>query len=143
MNTSNENKHKSAYSGDRPIRGKGKIALEINQELCELDKIYEDYEIISIRKNRFFTWFGKKRQLYRMIIGKDGIGSELELGLRDSERLAYYTNMFYDNTPDKIGLPKVVSFAWTKRETKRGTPYLTLHIKWNNYSDVTCHECGK
>jgi len=128
MSTSNENKHK------RTIRGKDFIVLEINHEPCELDKVYEDYEIVSIRKNRFETdWLGKKIQLYKLIIEKDGIESKLELGSRDSKRLAYSTDKWYHNTPDKIGLPKVVSFAWIERETKRGNTYLTLDILWNYY----------
>ena len=128
MSISNENKDK------RPIKGKDYVFLEINHEPCERDKVYEDYEIISIRKNRFETgWSGEKIQLYKLIIEKDGIESKLELGSRDSKRLAYYTNRYYHNTPDKIDLPKVVSFAWIERETKGGNTYLTLEIFWNYY----------
>ena len=126
MSTSNENKH---Y-----IYGKESgYYLEINHEPCEQDKVYENYEIISIRKNGLGPQKWGGRQLYKLIIKKDGIESELELGSRDSHRLAYYTNMYYHNTPDDIDLPKVVSFTWIERETKRGNTYLTLDILWNYF----------
>lgn len=128
MSTSNENKDK------KTIKGKEFIDLKINQEPCELNKVYKNYEIISIRKNGFETdWYGDKTQYYKLIIEKDGIESKLELGWRDSRTLAYYTNMYYRNTPNDIDLPKVVSFAWIKRETKRGNTYVDLKILWNYY----------
>ena len=126
MSTSNENKDK------KTIKGKEFIDLKINQEPCELNKVYENYKIISIRKNGFETyWSRKETQLYKLIIEKDGIESKLELGSGDSRTLAYYTNMYYRNTPNDIDLPKEVSFAWIKRETKRGNTYVDLKILWN------------
>lgn len=133
MSTSNENKDKET------IKGKEFIDLKINQEPCELNKVYENYKIISIRKNGFeydipkIFFAGKEIQFYKLIIEKDGIESTLELGAKDSERLAYSTDMFYRNTPNDIDLPKEVSFAWIKRETKRGNTYVDLNILWNHY----------
>ena len=127
MDTSNENKY---YINGKETGG----YLEINHELCEQDKVYENYEITSIRKNGHEPrCIGGTitTQLYKLIIEKDGIESELELGSRDSEKLAYYTNMYYHNTPDDIDLPKVVSFTWIRMKTKRGNTYLDLNILWN------------
>ena len=123
MNTSNENKDKTEqlqrYLKSKTfIRGKkSKGFLEINQELCELNKVYDDFKITSIRKNRFETdCIGNKIQLYKLIVEKDGIESILELGWEDSFSLSRDTIFFSLIYPEEIRLPRVVSFAWIKAE---------------------------
>tara|TARA_B110001454_G_C12706924_1_gene429013 strand:- start:1629 stop:2081 length:453 start_codon:yes stop_codon:yes gene_type:complete len=112
MSTSNENKDETFIQGK-----KSGSFLEINQELCELNKVYADYKITSIRKNRFETdCVGNKIQLYKLIVEKDGIESTLELGWEDSFSLASYTIFHSLQFPDEIHLPRVVSFAWIKAE---------------------------
>ena len=111
MSTSNENKDKKFIRGK-----KSKGFLEINQELCELNKVYDDFKITSIRKNRFETCIGHKIQLYKLIVEKDGIESTLELGWEDSFSLSTDTIFFSLIYPEEIRLPRVVSFAWIKAE---------------------------
>ena len=112
MSTSNENKDETFIQGK-----KSGSFLEINQELCELNKVYADYKITSIRKNRFETdCIGNKIQLYKLIVEKNGIESKLELGWEDSFSLASDTIYCSLQYPDKIHLPRVVSFAWIKAE---------------------------
>ena len=126
MSTSNENKDKTFIRGK-----KSKGFLEINQELCELNKVYDDFKITSIRKNRFETCIGHKIQLYKLIVEKDGIESTLELGWEDSFSLASYTSFYYLQHPEDINLPKVVSFAWIKAEGPpwKETPYAIYNQK--------------
>lgn len=137
MNTSNENKDKTF------IRGKKSGSfLEINQELCELNKVYADYKITSIRKNRFETdCIGNKIQLFKLIVEKDGIESTLELGWEDSFSLATDTIFYSLIYPDKIRLPRVVSFAWIKAKGPpwskvRALPPLGLEIRENIQVDL-------
>ena len=112
MSTSNENKDKTFIRGK-----KSKGFLEINQELCEPNKVYDDFKITSIRKNRFETdCIGNKIQLYKLIVEKDGIESTLELGWEDSFSLATDTVFLSLIHPAEIRLPRVVSFAWIKAE---------------------------
>lgn len=133
MNTSNENKDKTEqlqrYLKSKTfIRGKkSKGFLEINQELCELNKVYDDFKITSIRKNRFETdCIGNKIQLYKLIVEKDGIESILELGWEDSFSLATDTIYFALQHPEKIHLPREVSFAWIKAEDPTLRDFMTL-----------------
>lgn len=128
MSTSNENKDKTFIRGK-----KSKGFLEINQELCELNKVYDDFKITSIRKNRFETdCIGNKIQLYKLIVEKDGIESTLELGWEDSFSLASYTIFYFWHNPEEMEnkLPWMVSFAWIKAESppkEYDTPYMMLN----------------